>query len=100
MVVIMDRPLWNAEETRLEAPDMIDENALDAALRTVDQADDADDAMLDQADPATLDSQRNGAPTAEYAVEPSDTTLLHPEETTLVMPSHALRAASRALENA
>ena len=94
MVVIMDRPLWNALETRPRAPARMDENVLDAALRMVDQADDAklvrlangdlsqptadvaiermpdhaDDAnpvTRDQADPATPATHLKGADTSE-----------------------------------
>ena len=90
MVVIMDLPLANALATRDCAPASIDENALDAALRTVyhaeeakltrlangdlnqpidddamermpDHADDANPVTRDQADPATPATHLNGA---------------------------------------
>ena len=94
IVVIIDLPLWNAFATRLLAPESMEENALDAAPRTIDhadeakltrfangdlsqpmaddaiermpdQADDANPVTRDQADPATPDTQRNGADTNE-----------------------------------
>ena len=94
MVVIIDLPLWNALATRLRALARMDENAPDAALRTVDQADeaklvrlangdfiqpiaevaiermpdhadDAKPAARDHADPATPATHLNGADTTE-----------------------------------
>lgn len=41
MVVITERPLWNAADTRLDELERMYENAFDAAPRTTDQADDA-----------------------------------------------------------
>ena len=94
IVVIIDLPLAKAPVTKPRKPDRIEENALDAAPRTVDHADEAnptrlangdlnqpmaDDAIermpdhaddanpviRDQADPATPATQRNGADTNE-----------------------------------
>lgn len=94
IVVIIERPLANALATRLLAPERIEENALEAAPRTLDhadvanptrlengalsqpmadvaiericdQADDANPVIRDHADPATPATHLNGAATTE-----------------------------------
>ena len=94
IVVIIDLPLTKAPVTNPRKPDRIEENALDAAPRTVDhadeakltrlangdlsqpmadeaiermpdQADDANPVTRAHADPATPATQRNGADTNE-----------------------------------
>lgn len=129
MVVIIDRPLAKAPVTKPRKPESIDENALDAALRTVDHADEAkltrlangdlsqpmaDDAIkrmpdqaddakpvtCDQADPATPATHLNGAETDEYADEPVDATAFQPDETMPVIPFHAELAICAPVESA
>ena len=129
IVVIIDLPLWNALATRLLAPESIEENALDAAPRMFDhadeanptrlengalsqpmaddaiermpdQADDANPVTCDHADPATPATHLNGAETNEYADEPMDATAFQPDETMPVIPFHAELAICAPVESA
>lgn len=118
IVVIIERPLWNALATRLLAPERMEENALDAAPRTVDHADEAkptrlangdlsqpiaDDAIdrmpdhaddanpvtRDHEDPATPATHLKGADTDEYADVPMEATVFQPDLTMPVIPLQA-----------
>ena len=118
IVVIIDLPLTKAPVTNPRKPDRIEENALDAAPRTVDhadeakltrlakgdlsqpmaddaiermpdQADEANPATRDQADPATPATHLNGADTNEYADEPMDATAFQPADTMPAIPLQA-----------
>ena len=129
IVVIINLPLAKAPVTKPRNPESIEENALDAAPRTVDhadeanptrlangafshpmadvaiermpdQADDANPVTCDHADPATPATQRNGADTNEYADEPMDATAFQPELTMPVIPFHAELAICAPVDSA
>ena len=129
IVVIIDLPLVKAPVTNPRKPESIDENALDAAPRMVDHADDAkltrlangdlsqpvadvaiermpdqaDDAnpvTCDHADPATPATHLNGAEANEYADELMDATAFQPDETMPVIPFHAELAICAPVESA
>ena len=66
MVVITERPLWNAADTRLDELERMYENAFDVAPRTTDHADDA-----------PLASALNGARSQPAALDAIDVMLDH-----------------------
>jgi len=128
IVVIIDLPLAKAPVTKPRKPDRIEENALDAAPRTVDHAEDAKptrlangalnqpiaadaiarmldhayDAMavtLPQAHPATPPIHLNGATAIEKAADPTKMIAFHPDENAPTMLLHTPRTTLSMLEN-